>query len=323
MLLLLFLFSSLSYSQVTVDIDYCNCKDKIDEITPELNGKFERTCAGTLIETGSFINGLKTGEWTTYSKKGTVIRRINYNAGRLDGKSEVFFITGEPRLSANFDDGKQTGKWTWYSSNGGILLSGDYVAGKPVGVWTINDSKGKQPVISYNYDNDEYLKKGKSWLHKNKQIIKNDNTGEYFILFSPANRPAEPSGTAPLGGFKYASDIFIDMLEIPLDYWDTLINYKYKATFNVESDNSSSFSIEIIPDHMPDETPIFPMIVSTNKDSKLKKDEPGELSKKLLSYKLNEALSFTPPWIKGGQAKVEVYVPYVINKIIGFSKLVD
>jgi hypothetical protein len=62
-----------AFGQQLENLDYCNCQDKIDQIAPELNGKFERKCNGILIEQGEFVNGSKNGEWITIP-----IRSSNY-----------------------------------------------------------------------------------------------------------------------------------------------------------------------------------------------------------------------------------------------------
>jgi hypothetical protein len=43
-----------------------------------------------------------------------------------------------------------------------------------------------------------------------------------------------------------------------------------------------------------------------------------ELSKQLLDFKIEETLNLLPPWVFGDKRETEVYVPYVINQIIGY-----
>lgn len=309
-------------AQESATLQYCNCTDKVDTTTPSLNGKFERVCNGILIESGSFKDGLKDGEWLTYSRKGNLLRKINYSGGKLDGKSEVFFTNGSPRLAAFFEKGKPAGTWTYYTSNGKVKLSGSYQDGKPVGIWTANDAKGKSAAFSYDYAKGEYSGSRQKVAYKNKNISKSDNTEEYIIQYFPAEKP-DPAGTAPLGGFNYAASFFTDLVEIPLDYWDTVMSYTYKASYSVSKDNSSYFTIERVIKDFPQNLPLFPLIVSTNNDKKLKVVEHSALSQKLLEHKISEALNFLPPWVYKDKEKVEVEVPYVVNKVHGISKLAD
>ena len=45
---------TVSFGQSSFKLEYCNCIDKIDQITPLLDGKYERVCDGKTIETGVF-----------------------------------------------------------------------------------------------------------------------------------------------------------------------------------------------------------------------------------------------------------------------------
>jgi len=81
--LLLTIFCINTYAQETQKLEFCNCTDKIDQISPVLNGKYERICDNKINETGAFKNGKKDGEWITYSKKGTIIRKLSYDEGKL------------------------------------------------------------------------------------------------------------------------------------------------------------------------------------------------------------------------------------------------
>lgn len=305
-----------SFSQKIENLDYCNCMDKIEIKEPNLEGSFERKCNNQVIETGSFKNGEKNGQWITYSKKGTLIRKVNYTDGKLNGKIELFYLNSQPKLSANFINGKKDGKWTYFTKKGTVFIEGEFSLDKPINIWTIKDDKGKKTLIQYDYSNLKYLVNNSADFHSDNAILKNENSEEYYILKYP-NR-VKKDGTQPIGGFYFGSDIFVELVEVPLDYWDTYMNYKYKATFKIGTDSSNSLSIEKINDHMPDSTPIYPFIISTNPDSKIKKIEHSELSIKLLDYKIFEALSFMPPWIYKDSNEVEVYVPYVINKILKY-----
>ncbi|WMI68229.1 toxin-antitoxin system YwqK family antitoxin [Mangrovimonas sp. YM274] len=100
---------NISFGQ-TEKFDYCNCQDQIDQITPVLNGNFERKCNGILIEKGKFVNGLKNGEWKTYNRKGTLIRKLNYENGILSGKVELFYVNGKQKLAGQFEKGNKEGK---------------------------------------------------------------------------------------------------------------------------------------------------------------------------------------------------------------------
>jgi antitoxin component YwqK of YwqJK toxin-antitoxin module len=320
-IILVLTFLNGTEAQQTEKLDYCNCIAKIDQELPFLNGKYESTCKGTLIETGNFKGGNKDGEWVTYSRKGIVIRRINYTEGKLNGKSELFYFNGANRLVASFANGKQNGIWTYFTSKGKVFMQGEYESGKPIKIWTINNEKGNKPSIQYDFNASKLTLNDEIKLHKDGSIIQNDNTGEYYILRYPKRNPAD--GTAPLGGFLLASDLFTDLVEIPLDYWDTYISYTYKVKFKVLTNNESDFSIEPTASNFGNTEIFYPFLVNTNPDSKIKRVDHTELSKKLLLFKINEAINFLPPWIYKDKSDVNIYIPYVINRILDFSKPVD
>jgi hypothetical protein len=311
------LIASKAYAQQSDILSYCNCIDNVGQITPVPDGKFERTCNGKVIESGLFKNGNKDGEWTTYNQKGIIIRKITYTKGKLNGKSYLFFNDGRPKLNASFMENKPIDKWTYFTSNGKTLIEGEYDDGKPVGIWTIYNAKGNKALAQYDFTTGKYVLQGTVQLHKDNSILKNDNNGEYFIL--RYSKGAEAEGTAPLGGVLFANDLFIDMVEIPQNYWDTYISYEYKANVNVTPFNEYSFTLEKASDTDKYQMQLV-LLANTNPDSKIKRIDHSDFSRKMLDEKINEALHFLPPWIYKGESKVSMNVSYVINRIINLSK---
>jgi hypothetical protein len=300
--------------QETYKLDYCNCVDNIEQTNPVLNGKFERQCKGKLIEKGEFLNGGKAGEWISYSKSGKLIAKINYKNGLLNGKTELFYANGNPKLVAEFEDGKKTGNWVYLTQKNKTLITGSYESGKPIGIWTINDYKGKKPVVQYDFSTNKYITNSPYEFHKDNDIIQNSNTEEWYIIRYPAR--ANNTKSAPLGGFLFAGDLFVELVEVPLDYWDTYIQYDYKVLFTVSPDNSTIFKLTDNNGSFPEDKPCFSFLIITNPESKIKKIEHSKLSRDLLKCKINEALNFLPPWIYNESTEVDVYISYVINKIM-------
>lgn len=306
-----------SSAQEVQKLDFCNCVDKIDQVNPVLNGKFQRTCNGILNETGSFKNGAKDGEWATYSKKGNLIKKVIYEDGKLNGKIELFYFNGKPKVTASFAAGKPSEEWIYYSSNGKILIQGKYESGKPVAIWSIYN--GSKPAIQYDFSSSKYIIQNKLDIRKSGGFMRNDNSGEYFFYYFSTEVPIDD--TAPLGGQKFAISLMQDLYEMPLDYWDTFISYDYLAIVSLSPDHTSSFSI-----NRNDETydiakqVIYPFIVNTNPASKIKKVDHTDLSRKLLDFKIKETFSLLPPWVFAGKGEVRIHLPYVINRLIDFSK---
>jgi len=305
------------YAQETQKLDFCNCIDKIDQIAPVLNGKFERVCNGILNETGMFREGVKDGEWVTYSRKGNVIKKVNYTNGKLNGKIELVYFNGKPKLTASFVDGKPAEEWVYYSSNGKVLIRGKYDNGKPVDIWNVYN--GSKAVVQYDFNASRYIIQNRPRIRNSGSFMRNDNSGEYFFFYFSTEVPVDQ--TAPLGGQNFAVSLLQDLYEMPLDYWDTFISYDYLAKVSISPDHRSSFSLDRFTEHYDIKTEVvYPFIVNTNPASKIKKVDHTDLSRKLLDFKIWETFSLLPPWVFAGKTEARIHLPYVINRIIDFSK---
>jgi len=303
---------NISFGQQTEKLDYCNCQDQIEQISPDLNGTFERKCNGVLIEKGEFANGLKNGEWITYSRKGKLIRKINYENGLLNGKIELFYVNGKPKVNGQFEKGNKIGKWIYYTEKGKILSEGIYDSNKPIDIWTLNDTKGKKPVVQYDYNSKKYIINNSTPFHKDGDIIQNENTEEWYILKSPDLKYSSKS--EPLGGYGFANYMLIELVEVPENYWDTYLYQKYKVSYKITAENELTFDSELFTGDLPDNNLELTFLIMTNPTPKIKWIDHSNLQIKLLDYKIKEALSIMPPWIFNEQSEIDVYVHYVINQ---------
>ena len=303
---------NITFGQQTEKLDYCNCQDKIDQVASSLNGQFERKCNGILVEKGEFVNGLKNGEWSTYSRKGKLIRKLNFDNGLLNGKIELFFLNGKVKLTGQFEKGNKIGKWTYFTDKGSILTEGSYDSNKPIDIWTINDKKGKKPVVQYDFNSRKYLLNNQTPFYKDKDVIQNDNTEEWYILRIPNEKYS--SKTEPFGGYGFANYMFIELVEVPEIFWDTYLYQKYKVSYKISADNNVVFNSQLYKDKEPDNDLEFTFMIMTNPPSNLKKIEYSELQIKLLDFKIKETLSLMPPWIYNDQSEIDLYIHYVINQ---------
>lgn len=303
---------NITFGQQIEKLDYCNCQDMITQISPILNGQFERKCKGVLIEKGEFVNGLKNGEWITYSRKDKLIRKINYDNGLLHGKIELFYVNGKPKLIGQFDKGNKIGKWTYYTDKGMVLAEGSYDSNKPIDIWTINDKKGKKSVVQYDFNSKKYLLNSPAPFHKNRDIIQNENTEEWYILLSPDLKYSSKS--EPLGGYAFANFMFIELVEVPENYWDTYLYQKYKVSYKITADNNVTFNSQLFTGDLPGNHLEFTFLAMTNPASKIKRIEFSDLQIKLVDFKIKEALSLMPPWIYNEQSDIDLYIHYVINQ---------
>lgn len=129
----------------------------------------------------------------------------------------------------------------------------------------------------------------------------------------------ESEGTVPFGGVLFANDLFIDLVEIPQNYWDTYINYEYKVNVSVSPLNEYGFTLEKASDTDKYQIQLV-LLANTNPYSKIKRVDHSNFSRTMLDEKITEALHFLPPWIYKGNGNVSMNVSYVINRIIDFSK---
>jgi hypothetical protein len=308
---IILLIVNFSFGQHVEKLDYCNCVDKIDQLTPNLNGNFERKCNGVTTLKGQFVNGKMNGEWLTYSKSGKLIRKLKYNNGLLDGDFELFFINGSKKLTAHFENGKKVGKWTYYGFNGEMFIEGSYNDNKPVGVWTIKDIEGKNVAVQYDYDAKKYLVNKPVVYYKDGDVIFNENTEEWYILHKPES---EHIITIPLGGMDLAVFIFIKSVEVPETIFNTYLHNKYKMSLSISSESEMKFTQTKVEGDCPKDQENLLFAINTNEPSKIKKVTLSKIETELIDMKINEAMHILPPWISSQDMNGDVYVHYIINK---------
>lgn len=286
-IILLIVFTNLSFSQEIERLDYCNCVDKIEKNSPIYDGKYERVCNEKTTDVGSFKNNLPNGEWISYNFKGGLISKINYFEGKLNGLFELYFINGKVQFSGNFVEGKKNGMWKYYNKKGNVIIDGEYEMDVPIKMWTVRDNKGKKINVQYDYSNSKYI------INEVEEKLKSSTL---------------------LGGIFLSYDLFIENAEVPRDFWDTYADFKYLAKFKIEENSSSTFILDEINEKTNNNTITFASNIQTNSESKLYKIEHSKLSKKLLYYKILEAISILPPWIYKGEKETTIYIPYKVNQ---------
>jgi hypothetical protein len=309
---ILYLTQTIAAGQTTFNYNYCNCKDEIAKIEPLLNGKFLRTCKGKEIISGNFVNGKKDGLWITKSKNGTIIRKINYVNGVLDKSIEYFYSSGAPKLKGQFDSGKKVGQWIYYNEKGKVIKEGSFNDGKAIGIWKMYDLKGKKELVIYDFDKDEYLMDNSTQsLMEPSAILQNDNSAEWLIRQThQVNNNAFK--TKPFEGYLISSDFHVLLMEIPLEIWETYVSYNFSAKLKFEDQKLSAVSVQFGDSHLND-VPEIGFFAVTNNQDKLTKVEHNELTIKLLTMNLEEAIWVMGPWIIKDE-EIDLYLPYVINE---------
>ncbi|EJL64330.1 hypothetical protein [Flavobacterium sp. CF136] len=198
----------------------------------------------------------------------------------------MFFVNGKVQFSGSFINGKKNGIWKYFNDKGITIIEGEYEMDKPVNLWTIKDKKGKKITTQYDYTNSKYI------LNEVEEKLK---------------------GSTLLGGLSLSYDLFIQNAEVPRDFWDTYADLKYLAKFKIEENSSSTFILDEVNEKTANNTITFGSSVQTDPESKLHKIDHSKLSKKLLYYKISEALSVLPPWIYKGEKETTIYIPYKVN----------
>jgi hypothetical protein len=310
---ILICFTSIAQEKITYK--HCNCVDEIEVLNPKPTGKYTRICDNKVIETGNFSNGVKDGEWKSYSTEGTLIKVIHYSNGVLNGDVLFNYNNGKKKLSGSFSNGLKNGPWAFYTDESKLQWDAAYDQGKPIGITNIYDRKGKKTVISFNFDTDSYIKNDPNFsLHdKEPSIAQEATSGGWFVLLDvDSNRDPDSKKITD-------SQLFMSMLEIPSEYFNTYFKGQYNIHVSFENYGVKTLSAER---GMPtkENIPVFAFPVMTNDPDQLTRIEPQEFSLFLLDSKIKEAFSMIQPWqIKNGD--LDFVFIYVINEIGGREEL--
>jgi hypothetical protein len=203
-----------------------------------LNGKFERTYDEHVVETGTYADGKKTGTWTSTSVQGRVVKQLSYKNDVPDGKVNLYFADGKPRVTGAFDNGLKDGAWTYYNSKNKVIKTGIYSKGVPKGAWFFYDEDGKSVIEKYDFDQQKELVDNRAALHYSDDEIKfqSDYMDKSYRYREVIDVPAP--GARPLGGYRKTKELFAKNFEIPQDIWFTYVSQTYFATYKISAAGS-------------------------------------------------------------------------------------
>lgn len=132
-----------------------------------LNGKFIKILleSGELMQEGSFLEGVKDGEWKEWYKGGRQKKNEIWKKGYQEGRYELYSNKSDLLLIGAYKKGKKTGVWkenkegrvriikTWSNNildgkyemyeKGELIIRGRYKKGLKHGVWVNNKKKEK------------------------------------------------------------------------------------------------------------------------------------------------------------------------------------
>lgn len=301
-----------AYAQTKIKHPHCNCEDVITKIEPNLDGDFQRSCNGIVLIEGKFNNGEKDGLWITKSKNGNVIRKFIYKNGVIDGKVEVYYSSGAPKLAGEFKNGKKEGSWVYYNEKGKIIKAGKFENGVPVGVWKLFDLKGKKELVVYDFEKSKYIiKRDEQSLFEPAQVLQNDNSAEWWIRHTHDSDNSKFL-SKPFEGYRLTSDMHVLLMEIPLEIWETYLSYKLQANLKFDGKVLTDIEVIFVEGHV-DKVPEIGLFATTNEASKLTDLNHQKITKQLLTHNLEEAIWLMGPWINNDK-ELKIYLPYVINK---------
>jgi antitoxin component YwqK of YwqJK toxin-antitoxin module len=108
-------------------------------------------------EKGLIKNGFREGYWETYYFNSIIIQQeSNYKAGKFDGRSVNYYLTGNIYVEGNFKDGNRDGEWIWHHESGLIECSVNYIDNKKEGTQIFWNESGLQTKEEL-YENDELI----------------------------------------------------------------------------------------------------------------------------------------------------------------------
>lgn len=302
-----------STAQTQIEYPHCNCVEKINfkENDPEkFEGAYELICKNKQIITGQYLNGLKSGKWTTKTPKGTVIKNAEYVEGKLHGKYELFYYDGTPKLTGNFVNGQEDGLWQYFNEKSKIIKTGSYQLGKPVGIWVISDKAGKKALATYDMATVPLTNTLVPSYFKRGGIERDDQSGEWYIKAPIAVNPQ--SAVQPLGGYDLSLDLFFRYLPIPSTVMDTYTNFNFKVSLEVEGNTVKNIQAKLTDNiDFKYRQPSYPFIVSTNPPGKLKSVQHSQRSINQLEEDIADAIRVMGPWI--GNTTIDILVPFVLN----------
>ncbi len=110
-------------------------------------------------------DGLYYNENTLYTglfekKDNEAITKMNISAGKLEGITNVYYLSGQKKEQQSYKNGLFDGLWITWNENGQKLAEANYKEGNKNGKWFIWDEKG---TLRYEMNYENGLRKGK-WI---------------------------------------------------------------------------------------------------------------------------------------------------------------
>lgn len=82
--------------------------------------------SGKIMETGSFIAGMRNGIWARLDENGCKIGEGQYFNGQKHGKWVIWDENGNKRFELTYVHGEKSSTWYNWDENGTVIASADY-----------------------------------------------------------------------------------------------------------------------------------------------------------------------------------------------------
>ena len=110
---------------------------------PDKNGVFKERLLNGFYNEWTFVNNLKHGEWTAFTKHGHIIEHGCYHLGKPEGEYISYYGHGQVRFMCTYKNGRKNGLAKYFNEEGFIILEGNYLNDKAVGKWIRYNKKGE------------------------------------------------------------------------------------------------------------------------------------------------------------------------------------
>lgn len=94
---------------------------------------------------GTYMNGMKNGEWKTYYPNGNLKFDGKYRLGQIDGFWNIYYENGNLHSHGQFEDCQRISLWNHFyeDRSNALKYEGGYANGKKTGTWKSYTIEGK------------------------------------------------------------------------------------------------------------------------------------------------------------------------------------
>lgn len=135
-----------------IQVACINRDGDIYAICGDSTGSFEFSSfdfAGRKLTSGAFLNGKRTGVWTTYYKNGNPYSILQYREGENEGDQKYFYPNGVLNFTYPYEEDILSGKYIGYFQNGKTQIEGYYNQDYQEGIWLNYLANGELESTNY------------------------------------------------------------------------------------------------------------------------------------------------------------------------------